>query len=57
MASTGTIAITHRASFQLRANIITIASARYDTYQTASMRPQARIVAILSVSDITRAWI
>ena len=51
------IAITHSASFQLSANIITIASARYATYQTASIRPHARIVAILSVSDITRAWI
>ena len=57
ITSTGTMTITHSASFQLSANIITIASSRYAMYHTASIRPQASVLAMRSVSDMTRAWV
>lgn len=49
--------ITHSASFQLSTNIITIASSRYAMYHTASINPHASVLAMRSVSDMTRAWV
>ena len=54
--STGTITITPSASFQLRANIVTMANSRYAMYHTPSISPHARVLAMRSVSDMTRAW-
>ena len=53
---TGTITITHSASFQFRMNIMATAKIRYAMYQTPSMMPHASVLAMRSVSDMTRAW-
>ena len=39
-----------------RGGIITIASSRYAMYHTASINPHASVLAMRSVSDMTRAW-
>ena len=53
---TGTITITHSARCQLSTNIMTTANSRYAMYHTPSMSPQASVLAMRSVSDMTRAW-
>ena len=56
-ARTGITTSTHSASFQFRSSIDTAAPIRYAMSHTPSIRPQASVEAILSVSDMTRAWI
>ena len=55
ISRTGTTIITHSASFQSSASIITITQPRYDRFHTPSIMSQAIVPEILSVSDMTRA--
>ena len=56
IATIGTITSTHSAIFQLRMSIITMAHTRYAECHTPSAMLQASVLAMRSVSDMTRAW-